>query len=346
MKRAIHFLLFAMLLPVSVSLFAQVPQGFPYQAVVRNGNGQIVQNRPVSMQFSIHDSTPLGTVVYVQRDTVIPNQFGLINVVIGGGTVMVGNFQGINWGAGFKYLEVELDVAGGTNYVDMGTTQLMSVPYALYAGAAANNLPGPTGSQGATGSTGATGPQGVAGTTGLNGVTGAQGSTGATGPQGVQGSTGLNGATGAQGVPGATGATGPQSTGDSLWIKNGNNIYNSNSGNVGIQTSTPAATLTVNGYSMFGIDAPAVKMKQFTGTTPSTAGDSTSINTWIPDAKILGINVLVRDPVNGLLCPVLNLLGVQYTYSFVSSVFTLKTTLLNSSSVLNKPYTVLVTYTQ
>ncbi len=325
MKRASHFLLSAIVLQVSVSLFAQVPQGFPYQAVVRNGNGQIVQNRPVSMQFSIHDSTALGTVVYVQRDTVIPNQFGLINVVIGGGTVMLGSFQGINWGEGFKYLEVELDVTGGINYVDMGTTQLMSVPYALYAGAAANNLPGPpgpTGSQGLTGSTGATGPQGIAG------------------------STGLNGATGAQGVEGVTGATGPQSAGDSIWLKNGNDIYNGNSGNVGIQTSTPAATLTVNGYSMFGIDAPAIKMKEFTGTTPTSAGDSTSFSTWIPDAKILGINVLVRDPINGLLSPVLNLLGVQYTYSFVSSVFTLKTTLLNSSAILNKPYTVLITYTQ
>ena len=325
MKRASHFLLSAIILLVSVSLFAQVPQGFPYQAVVRNGNGQIIQNRPVSMQFSIHDSTALGSVVYVQRDTVIPNQFGLINVVIGGGTVMVGSFQGINWGAGFKYLEVELDVTGGTNYVDMGTTQLMSVPYALYAGAAANNLQGPTG---------ATGPQG------------ATGSTGAAGPQGIPGSVGLNGATGAQGVPGATGATGPQSANDSIWLKNGNDIYNNNNGNVGIQTSTPAATLTVNGYSMFGIDAPAIKMKQFTGTTPSTAGDSISINTWIPDSKVISVNVIVRDPVNGLLSPLLNLLGVQYSYKFVSSVFTLKTTLLNSSSVLNKPYTVLVTYTQ
>ena len=250
------------------------------------------------MQFTIHDSSAGGPSIFIQRDTVIPNQFGLINVVIGGGTIVVGNFQNIGWGESAKFLQVELDVTGATNYVDMGTTQLMSVPYALYSGSAANNLPGPTGP------------------------------------------------TGAQGVPGATGATGPASANDSLWIKNGNNIYNSNSGNVGIQTASPTAALTVNGYSMLGIDAPAVKMKQFTGTTPSTAGDSTSINTWIPDAKVVGVSVLVRDPVNGLLTPLLNLLGVQYTYRFVSSVFTLKTTLLNSGSILNKPYTVLVTYTQ
>ena len=318
-------ILSGILLLLAIFANGQVPQGFPYQAVVRNSGGQIVQNTPVSMQFSIHDSTALGTVVYVQRDTVIPNQFGLINVVIGGGIVIMGNFQQINWGAGYKFLEVEMDVTGGTNYVTMGTQQLMSVPYALFAGSAANNLPGPTGAQG---------------------VQGATGSTGATGPQGMTGNAGANGATGAQGVQGATGATGPQSSGDSLWIKNGNNIYNSNSGNVGILTSTPQAALTVNGYSMLGIDAPAVRMKQFTGTTPSNAGDSTSINTWIPDAKVVGISVLVRDPVNGLLSPVLNLLGVEYTYSFVSSVFTLKTTLLNSAAVLNKPYTVLVTYTQ
>ena len=289
----------AVLLSVVVSSSASgVPQGFPYQAVVRSSTGQIVQGVPVSMQFTIHDSSAGGPSIFIQRDTVIPNQFGLINVVIGGGTIVVGNFQNIGWGESAKFLQVELDVTGATNYVDMGTTQLMSVPYALYSGSAANNLPGPTGP------------------------------------------------TGAQGVPGATGATGPASANDSLWIKNGNNIYNSNSGNVGIQTASPTAALTVNGYSMLGIDAPAVKMKQFTGTTPSTAGDSTSINTWIPDAKVVGVSVLVRDPVNGLLTPLLNLLGVQYTYRFVSSVFTLKTTLLNSGSILNKPYTVLVTYTQ
>jgi hypothetical protein len=246
-------------------------------------------------------------------------------VVIGGGTITTENFNGINWANGGKFLQVELDVAGGTDYTDMGTMQLLSVPYALYAASAGNNAAGPTG---------ATGPQGSTGAVGATGAQGLQGNTGASGAQGVQGSTG------------AIGATGPQNAADTIWARNGTNIYNTNTGNVGILTNAPQAALTVNGYTMLGMDAPAVKMKQFTGNTPANAGDSTNINTGIPDSKILSVSVLVQDPVNGLLTPALNLLNVQYTYSIVSSVFSLKTSLLNSLSILNKPYTVLIIYTQ
>jgi hypothetical protein len=137
-------------------------------------------------------------------------------------------------------MEVEMDINGGTNYVSAGTTELISVPYALYAQTAGSSMPGPqgpvgpqgpigltgaTGSIGATGATGPQGPQGLTGATGpqgpigLTGATGSVGATGATGPQGIQGLTGatgpqgpigLTGATGSVGATGATGTQGPQ----------------------------------------------------------------------------------------------------------------------------------------
>ncbi len=203
----------------SLVSFAQVPQGLNYQAVARNASGAVLANQSVSVQFTVHDVSQSGTIVYQEHRTLTTNQFGLFTAVIGaGGTVTQGTFAGINWGNGNKYLQVELDATGGSTYVDMATTQLMSVPYALYA---ANSPAGATGATGETGAQGVTGSQGIQGATGLQGVQGiqgvqgAQGVTGATGDggaQGIQGPTGI-GVTGATGANGATGsgagATGP-----------------------------------------------------------------------------------------------------------------------------------------
>lgn len=219
MKKNIFFIL----LLVGLLAKAQTPQGMNYQAVVRNAQGQPVANGTnVAVRFTIHDGSAGGTAVFQETNTVVANQFGLINYVIGA----TGNLATVNWGTGNKYLQVEVDVTGGTNYIDMGTTQLMSVPYALYAAnspAGATGPQGPTGANGINGTDGATGPQGLPGpqgptggngTAGANGATGPQGATGATGPQGptgADGTNGLNGNTGAQGPTGpGGGATGPQ----------------------------------------------------------------------------------------------------------------------------------------
>ena len=95
-----------------------------------------------------------------------------------------------------------------------------------------------------------------------------------------------------------------------------------------------------------GADAPPIRQREFTGITPAVAGDSVSLLTGIPDSSIRDIQVLVHDPAKGLLAPLLSLLNVQYSYTFRSSVFTLKTNLLNSLGVLNDPFTVLITYRQ
>jgi hypothetical protein len=112
---------------------AQVPQTFNYQAVARNSAGNVLPNTLVSLRFAIHDSTCNGTLLYVETDSATTNQFGLFTIEIGNGSVVWGAFQNINWAVGAKYLSVELDAAGGTNYTFMGCSQMQSVPYALVA---------------------------------------------------------------------------------------------------------------------------------------------------------------------------------------------------------------------
>lgn len=207
------------------SLSAQAPAQMNYQAVVRNSNGTPVANAtPVSLRFSIHDMTNTGTVVYTETLNTTANQFGLVNVQIGTSN----NLGIINWGNGAKYLQVEAEINNSGTYTDLGASQLISVPYALYAANSNIGPQGPQGIQGATGvagaqgitgptgagSTGPTGPAGVAGANGPPGATGA-GVTGPTGPTGLKGATGATGPTGAgvtgpTGPAGANGATGPQ----------------------------------------------------------------------------------------------------------------------------------------
>jgi hypothetical protein len=145
--------------------FAQAPQRINYQAVARNTSGNVLANQQITVRLTIHNNTPNGAIAYIETDTVITNQFGLFTIAIGGATTIPGGFSGISWGSGNKYLEVEMDPAAGSAFVDMGTSQLLSVPYALYA---AN---GPVGPTGPTGAQGITGSQGISGSTGPTGAT-------------------------------------------------------------------------------------------------------------------------------------------------------------------------------
>ncbi|PCH67149.1 MAG: hypothetical protein COC01_06375, partial [Bacteroidetes bacterium] len=114
-------------------IFAQVPNAFKYQAVVRDVSGSIIADQSVSVRISILQTTATGTTVYSETHAVTTNQFGLINLEIGSGTVVSGVFATIDWGSDLHFVKVELDETGGTNYLLMGTSQLLSVPYALYA---------------------------------------------------------------------------------------------------------------------------------------------------------------------------------------------------------------------
>ena len=215
MKKVI--LLIAILLVDFGFVAAQAPQGINYQAVARGTTGLELQLTPLVVRLGIYSDLNATIQVYEESHAVTTNAFGLFNVVIGQGTqISPSAFNTISWGTGSYFLKVEID--GGTGFTNMGTTQLLSVPYALFAQNSAN---GPTGLQGPTGAIGATGPvstvagpTGPAGINGLNGATGLIGPTGAAstvaGPTGPAGVNGLNGVTGATGLTGLTGATGIQ----------------------------------------------------------------------------------------------------------------------------------------
>ncbi len=200
-------------------LSAQIPQAFNYQAVVRNTSGQIVGNQTVNFRTTIRQGGISGNIVYQETHLDTTNEFGLSAFAIGNGTIVVGNFNLINWALGNYYLQIELDATGGNNFTDMGAQQLLSVPYALYAKSSGSGggsgHTGPTGATGADGITGNTGPTGATGNTGVTGVTGPTGAGGgATGPTGTTGATGPTGSGGgATGPTGPTGATGPTGSG-------------------------------------------------------------------------------------------------------------------------------------
>ncbi len=112
---------------ITSSLVAQSPQGIPYQAVMRNADGSVMASSAVNLTFMIHDGTSDGTVVYQESHSLTSNAQGLVSCVVGNGVVSQGNFNNINWGNGAKFLQVLM------NGTDLGTQQMLSVPYALYA---------------------------------------------------------------------------------------------------------------------------------------------------------------------------------------------------------------------
>jgi len=213
----------ALFLAFTLTSYGQAPpEMFNYQGIARDGTGNELVNQAISLQISIREANTTGTVIYQETHSVSTNQFGLFTVQIGGGAVVSGTFSAIGWGSNSHYVQVEMDATGGTSYLDMGTQQLFSVPYALYSKSSGTGGPtgpqgptgaaGTTGSQGPTGADGSTGSQGSTGPTGADGATGPQGTTGLTGSIGPTGATGSQGATGADGSTGAAGVTGSQGT--------------------------------------------------------------------------------------------------------------------------------------
>ncbi|HRN38352.1 MAG TPA: tail fiber domain-containing protein [Flavobacteriales bacterium] len=130
----IHSLLLVGALGLATSMQAQAPQKFNYQGIARNTSGQPLANQALGLRISILDGT---TAQYVETHNATTNNFGLYDVQIGGGTVVSGTMGAVTWASGTKNIKVAIDPDGGTSYVDMGTTQLLSVPYALHAATSA-----------------------------------------------------------------------------------------------------------------------------------------------------------------------------------------------------------------
>ena len=225
---------------LTTSVFAQSPQGMSYQAVVRDAGQNLIPNQSVGTQIRILQGSVSGGAVYVETHALNTNINGLLTLEIGSGTVVAGDFATIDWANGPYYIQTGTDPTGGSSYTITATSQMMSVPYALYAANSGSSIPGPQGVPGNPG------PQGVPGIDGFDGpsayqlwlnagnsgteadflasLQGAQGAPGIQGPEGESaydtwlnaGNTGstvdflasLQGATGAQGPMGLTGPAG------------------------------------------------------------------------------------------------------------------------------------------
>ena len=129
-------LYFLLALLVTTLVFAQTPQGFNYQATVRDNSGELVVNQNVYFKFNVIQGSQTRVPVYIETHYASTDDLGQVGLVIGEGTATTGVFSEIDWSLGNYFLGIELD--NGSGYVAMGTTQMLSVPYALYAESSGN----------------------------------------------------------------------------------------------------------------------------------------------------------------------------------------------------------------
>jgi hypothetical protein len=119
------------------TLVAQTPQAFKYQAIVRDNSGQLIQQQRVHFQISILEGTTSGKSLYIETHIDTTNSYGLVVLEIGHGFTS-DDFSSIDWSANSYFVQIEIDETGGTNFKNMGISQLLSVPYALYAETVSN----------------------------------------------------------------------------------------------------------------------------------------------------------------------------------------------------------------
>lgn len=132
MTRSLIFFIFLLFSGIA---FGQAPEAFNYQSVIRDASGMVIDNQTVSLEFTILHGSTTGTAVYSETHQPTTNNFGIVNLIIGNGA-SVDDFSAINWSSGPYFIQVAVDVTGGTNFQITGTSQLISVPYALHANTA------------------------------------------------------------------------------------------------------------------------------------------------------------------------------------------------------------------
>jgi hypothetical protein len=249
---AISILVLTIIQLFTSNLLAQAPQAFKYQSIVRNNSGSPMESVEISIRASVREGSASGITLYQETHAVTTNQFGLINLEIGNGVSQGVDFSTIVWGIGSKWMEIEADF--GKGFVSMGTSQLLSVPFAL------NFVPGPAGTNGTNG---------IDGNDGLNGLAGTNGSNGVDGNDGLNGLPGTNGTNGVDGNDGLIGLSGT----------NGLNGLDGNDGLNGL-----AGTNGTNGTN--GVDGATGSISQFAmfyGLTSGTGnGGATDYATTIP----------------------------------------------------------------
>lgn len=207
-----------MFLLINFGLNAQIFDALNYQAIAKDAAGDLVKNKVIGLSIKILENDMNGNTVYSESHTTETSSLGHFSVKIGTGEITQGLFTDVDWKGNLHFLNIGIDLEGGTNYKDVGTIQFLSVPYAYYSKTSNNQpfglpgLPGATGPIGDTGPAGPTGPQGPDGPIGViclpwDGDIGPPGLAGPVGPIGPQGpGGGIQGPIGDPGPPGVSGS--------------------------------------------------------------------------------------------------------------------------------------------
>lgn len=306
---------------------AQAPQRFSYQAVIRNSSDALVINTTIGVRVSVLQGSQTGNAIYVETHISTTNSNGLVSLQIGGGTVATAGFSAINWSTGPYFIKTETDITGGNNYTIIGTSQLLSVPYAL---SSADNRWATIGGNIFSTNSGNVGIGTNAPNYKLHVGTSVHAMR-------IEGPGSNGGKALSMGGFGAIEIDAPGIFGGRFSIQD--------NGNIGIGTNVPTTKLEVNGFTKLGSDAPAIKIKKLTGLSSATAGGITSITHGIPVSKILAVNVLLEYQ-SGQFIPsnYTKSTGYEFNFGVVTTIVVIENTYTNSNSILGKPIRILITY--
>lgn len=327
-------------------VFGQSPDKMSYQAVIRNASNALVTNANVSMRISIIQGSTSGSIIFQEIQTTTTNANGLASIEIGSVPPATGTLAGIDWSTGPYFIQTETDPTGGTAYSIVGTTELLSTPYALSAAGwrkngnnVVNTNPGNLG----IGTANPTFPFEVKTSNGKNAHF-----DGGNQLYITMSENGLN-----RGYIGSYYGN-PEDVDFGTYDSNGTGSVHLTSGaqprltvisngNTGIGTTTPTTKLEVNGFTKLGNNAPAIKVLKLTGTTASTQNTTTTVLHGVNPLKIISISVLV-DSNSYLIPPSYNDNGYEYIYYNLGTSLTIYNSATNSFNILSKPIKVLITY--